>query len=238
MRVLHLSDTHLHAPESTTHHPEIDAAGRLDTVVAAAGDAGPVDAIALTGDICDDGSRVGAQAVHDRLTAAYPNVPIVAVPGNHDRTAVVTSVFGMPPARLGAWRVVTAATNSWGRIEGSAKPVVAALDAVGAVPTEPLLLLMHHPLRSRSTHEWFVLRHGPALADRLAALAGPVVILSGHTHEAFVAHEGSVWHVGAPSTYYAISHDGPNWTFAPHGAGAQVLDLDPAGGVTITPIRA
>ena len=36
MRLLHLSDTHLHAPGAVTYHPEIDSAARLDTVLAAA----------------------------------------------------------------------------------------------------------------------------------------------------------------------------------------------------------
>ena len=49
MRLLHLSDTHLHDPRWSTYHPEIDSAARLDAVLAATREHGPFDAIVLTG---------------------------------------------------------------------------------------------------------------------------------------------------------------------------------------------
>ena len=93
MRLLHLSDTHLHDPQWSTYHPEIDSAARLDAVLAATREHGPFDAIVLTGDVTDDYSVVGALAVHERLTAAYPGVPLLVVPGNHDLTESVREVF-------------------------------------------------------------------------------------------------------------------------------------------------
>ena len=53
MRLLHLSDTHLHDPQWSTYHPEIDSAARLDAVLAATREHGPFDAIVLTGDVTD-----------------------------------------------------------------------------------------------------------------------------------------------------------------------------------------
>lgn len=226
MRLLHLTDTHLHRPGATTYHPEIDSARRLETVLAATvTEGGGIDAIVLTGDICDDGSVVGAQAVRDRLTAAYPGVPVLAVPGNHDLTASITEVFGDVPERLGGWRVVGAASNEPQRIAGSGLPVVEALSVIDPADDTPLLLLMHHPLRSRSTHEWFVLRDAAVLERRLAHQQGPVVVLTGHMHQAFEAIEGHVHHVTAPSTYYPIVHEGRDWQFAPDGTGALLIDL-------------
>lgn len=224
MRLLHLSDTHLHAPGATTHHPDIDAAARLETVLSAAHAHGEVDAIALTGDICDDGSVVGAEAVRERLHAAYPGVPILAVPGNHDLDDSIRSVFGPLPERLGDWRVVGVATNELGRIEGLGGRTLDALDETRGVD-EAILLLQHHPVRSRSTHEWFVLRDGEAVERRLAEQDTPLVLLTGHTHQAFQLKEGRVHHVGAPSTYYPIEHDGTDWRFAERGTGALVVEL-------------
>lgn len=225
MRLLHISDTHLHAPGAVTYHPEIDSAARLDTVLAAAKEHGPFDAIILTGDICDDGSVVGAEAVRDRLATAYPAVPVVAVPGNHDLTSSVTTVFGPAPATLGGWRVVAGETNGIGRTEGVAGPAAAALDALDPDDTTPILMLQHHPLRSRSEHEWFVLRDAHLLEDGLAKHTAPIVLLTGHTHQAFQLLEGSVHHIGAPSSYYPIEHDGPEWRFADEGTGALVIEL-------------
>lgn len=232
MRLLHLSDTHLHAQDAQTHHPDIDAAGRLLTVLDAAAAHGPFDAIALTGDICDDGSREGAEAVRAALTTAYPGVPVLAAPGNHDLTDVVTDVFGMPPAHLGDWRVVVAATNVPHQIEGEAGPVVEALAALDPSDTSPVLLLQHHPMLSNSTHDWFVLREGERLAAAFGAVRQPVVVLTGHTHEAFESREGLVHHLGAPSTYYAIAHDGEEWMFVADGTGARVIELGADGRAT------
>lgn len=237
MRLLHLSDTHLHVPGASTHHPEIDAAGRLETVLAAARRHGRVDAIALTGDICDDGSVIGAEAVRERLHAAYPDVPVLAVPGNHDLSESIRTVFGPLPEELDGWLVRGAETNELGRIEGLAGPAVAALGAV-ADDEAPLLLLQHHPLRSRSTHAWFTLVDADALATALEQRRGPVVLLTGHTHQAYERRDGHIHHVGAPSTYYAITHDGQDWAFAPDGTGAQIVELSGDAVAAITPVRA
>lgn len=226
MRLLHLSDTHLHALGAATFHPEIESAARLDLVLAAVRDHGPFDAIALTGDICDDASVAGAVAVREKLAAAYPAVPVLAVPGNHDHTSSVRQVFGEPVTHLGPWRVIAAATNVPEQTEGQAGPSVQALhDALAEGGDAPLLLLQHHPLRSRSTHEWFVLKGAEDLERALADVRRPVVLLTGHTHQAFQSKEDAVHHIGAPSTYYAIEHDGADWKFAESGTGALILDL-------------
>jgi len=240
MRLLHLSDTHLHAPGAMTHHPDIDAAGRLEVVLEAASRAGEIDAIALTGDICDDGSVVGAEAVRAMLHAAYPGVAVLAVPGNHDLSESVRTVFGPLPEWLGPWRVLGVETNELGRIEGLSSPAVQALESMPEEQGEraPLLMLQHHPLRSRSTHEWFTLVDADRLAQALIRREGPVVLLSGHTHQSFELLEGSVHHIGAPSTYYAITHDGSDWWFAPDGTGAQILELSDSSVMSVVAVRA
>ena len=238
MRLLHLSDTHLHAAGASTHYPEIDTRSRLETVLDAATAHGPFDAIALTGDICDDGSRAGAEATRDVVRAAYPHPPILAAAGNHDRTDVVTDVFGPAPSQWGPWRVVVAAKNVAHQIEGDAAGSLSALATVSVDDPAPLLVLQHHPLRSRSTHEWFVLRGGRQLDARLREFNAPVVLLTGHTHEAFEAREGGVHHIGAPSTYYAIRHAGADWTLAQSGTGALVIDLSGDGTAVVTPVWA
>lgn len=240
MRLLHLSDTHLHDPQWSTYHPEIDSAVRLDAVLAATREHGPFDAIVLTGDVTDDYSVVGALAVHERLTAAYPGVPLLVVPGNHDLTESVREVFPDPSGMFRGWRVVAVATNVRDQIEGEAAATVAALDEIDPADPTPLLVLQHHPLRSRSRHEWFVLRDEDALAARLDTQIGPVVLLSGHTHQAFELVEGHVHHLGGPASYYAIEHAGEAWDFAPAGTGTgfQVIDLGPDRVESVTVVEA
>ncbi|MBK9475461.1 MAG: metallophosphoesterase [Tetrasphaera sp.] len=218
MHLLHVSDTHLARQGAPVSHPELPAPqDRLARVLEVAAPRGPFDAVLLTGDICDDGSTEAAAAVRRLIEASAPGVPVVAVPGNHDHTESVLSVFGPAPTTLGPWQVVTAATNLPMTVEGHAGPVVAALAEVD--PARPTLVLMHHPLRSRSTHEWFLLRERHLLTDALTRHTAPVVLATGHTHEAFEAVDGLVTHLGAPSTYYAIVHTGDTWAPAAVGTG-------------------
>lgn len=231
-RLLHISDTHLLGPDSESEYPEIDPHTRLVTVLAAAFLAGPFDAVVLTGDIADDGSR---EAVLQARELVLPVAPIaVAVPGNHDRTDVVVEVFGTEPVRIGAWQIFGAATNEACEVAGQGRPVLDLLDSCNG----PAIILMHHPVRSRSTHPWFTLGDAGELEQRLLKHRAPPVLLSGHTHEAFEDVVGNVRLLGAPSTFYGIAHDGEQWE--PHGAptGVRVIGLADDGTIQTQPVLA
>ena len=85
-----------------------------------------------------------------------------------------------------------------------------------------------------------MLRDEDALAARLDTQIGPVVLLSGHTHQAFELVEGHVHHLGGPASYYAIEHAGEAWDFAPAGTGTgfQVIDLGPDRVESVTVVEA
>lgn len=218
-RLLHLSDTHLLGPGSESKHPEIDSRARLATVLDAANAAGPFDAVVLTGDIADDGSREAVLCARELLRPVAPMV--MAVPGNHDSTDVVAEVFGTEVVRVGGWEILGAATNMPGEVAGQGRPVIDLMPSCDG----PTAILMHHPVRSRSTHPWFTLGDAGELERRLVEHRTPLVLLSGHTHEAFDDVVGPARLLGAPSTFYGIAHDGERWE--PHGAptGALVVEL-------------
>lgn len=219
VRLLHLSDTHLLGPGSVSPHPEIDPEARLAAVLAAVADASPYDAVVITGDIADDASPEAVRRVHELVRPLAPVV--VAAPGNHDDTAVVALEFGTESPHVGGWCIRSVATNVPGEIAGRAAPVLDLLDNCGAAT----VVLMHHPVRSRSTHPWFTLAQASELEQRLLHHSHPLILLSGHLHEAFEDSIGDVRLYGAPATFYGIAHDGEAWT--PHGSptGAMVLDL-------------
>ena len=223
-RLLHLSDTHLHAPGATTLHPEIDARARLATVVEQVRQRGPFDAVVITGDVCDDGTEDAAHEVGEMVADLAPVV--LAVPGNHDFSAPVRAAFGAPRAEVGPWLVLGIETQVEQHVEGVADHIAPALSEAHG---RPAVLLMHHPLQSRSTHEWFTLRGGEAAAEAVAAHTAPLVILSGHTHEAYAASLGDAYLLGAPSTYYSIRHRGDEFDFVPAEVGAAVVTLGEPG---------
>ena len=220
-RLLHLSDTHVSAPGARSQHPEIDARARLVEVVERCRAYGPFDAVVVTGDVCDDASGDGAGAVRDALEGIAPVV--LAVPGNHDHAAPVREAFGPPVADVGPWRLVGADTHVEGEIAGVADRAVAALEELGE---RPAVLLMHHPLESRSSHEWFTLGDGERLAATLESHPAPLVVLSGHTHQAYESRRGRAHLIGAPSTWYAIRHREDEFDLVLSEYGAMVVTLD------------
>ncbi|MGA8047417.1 MAG: metallophosphoesterase [Dermatophilaceae bacterium] len=220
-RILHLSDTHLHAPGAQTLHPEIDVRSRLEQVLERVRAYGPFDLVVVTGDVCDDGSDVAAKEVRDLLEGLAP--VILAVPGNHDLSAPVRDAFGEPRAEVGPWTLIGVETQVEGEIAGVADGVVPALAELGE---RPGVLLMHHPIVSRSSHEWFVLAGGAEAERAVASHPAPLVVLSGHTHEPFEGRAGDAYLIGAPATYYSIRHDGPRFEFALSRFGTAVVTLD------------
>lgn len=222
-RLLHLSDTHLHAPGASTLHPEIDTRARLVAVIDRVRAYGPFDAVVVTGDVCDDASTAGADAVREELDGLAPVV--LAVPGNHDLPGPVEAAFGEPTAEVGPWLVVGIGTQVEGEVAGVADELAPALARIG---DRPAVLLMHHPLESRSTHEWFALAGREAALAAVQAHPAPLIVLSGHTHEPYASRCGDAYLLGAPSTYYSIRHDGASFAFVPAEFGAAVVNLDDA----------
>lgn len=223
-RLLHLSDTHLHAPGAQTLHPEIDPRARLQDVTDRARAYGPFDAVVVTGDVCDDGSEVGARAVREMLDGLAPVV--LAVPGNHDLPGPVREAFGPPFAQVGPWHVVGCSTQVEGEVAGVGG---GALEALAGLDDRSAVLLMHHPIESRSTHDWFTLRGREEVVEAVRARSGPLVILSGHTHESYQGRLGEAYLIGAPATYYAIRHRGPEFSFVPSEFGAAIVTLRKPG---------
>jgi 3',5'-cyclic-AMP phosphodiesterase len=93
------------------------------------------------------------------------------------------------------------------------------------------MIVMHHPPRSPSTHPWFQLRGADELMDALGRRPHVRLIASGHLHEDIDITEGAVRIRGAPSTLYAIKHEGRAYALVDGGlVGAQLFVLDDDGG--------
>jgi Icc protein len=207
--VLQVSDTHLTASPGERRGGR-DPAARLGAVVAAWQDRGRrADAVLLTGDITDDASEAGCRRVAVQL--ARLDAPVLAVGGNHDAGPEITSVFG--PARtleVGGWRLIGVDSQQPGRVEGAVGPaeVLARIDGMDLRPT---VLAVHHPPRGVSTHPWFQLEGGDELLDGLALRPQVRLVVSGHLHQPFEDRVGHLALLGAPSTLYALRHDGTAW---------------------------
>jgi Icc protein len=235
VHVLQLSDIHFTA--TGRHVDGRDADVRLATVLdTCLAEAGP-DLVVLTGDLTDDGTAAACRRLRDALDQL--EVPILAVPGNHDVPAVVSETFPTDVATAGGWRIVGIDTSRDGQIHGQVD-VTGELRRLDAWDRRPTLLAMHHPPLSPSRNAWFQL---DGAADLLAALASrPQVkgIVSGHLHHPFALRsEAGTPVLGCPSTLIAFRHDGEELVVGGSDAtGARWLHLTDAETLTSTVLTA
>lgn len=219
--VIQISDTHLKADDP---RPERRVAAIVDQL--AEGDR--PDLVLLTGDLADDATVEGCRRL--RTLVEPLGAPLVALAGNHDAPDPVTEAFGAPGAvELGPWSIVPIDTWVAGATAG-AVDVASAGTALDAHEGRPTLVAMHHPPSSPSAHPWFALEGGEAFLDLVAARPWVRAVVSGHLHLDFDRVERGVRILGAPSTFYALDHDGAEFAYAPEGTvGAVRLELDADG---------
>jgi Icc protein len=236
--VLQLSDTHL----TRTPGDEVQGADptrRLLTVLDRWRRTGwSADLVLLTGDNTDDGSVDAYRRLHEALVPL--GAPILAVAGNHDDRATQETVFGAATtAEVGRWRIVGLTSAVPGQVHGTidATAVARQLDGLDDRPT---VVAIHHPPRSRSTHEWFRLDGGDELLAVLGARPHVRMLVSGHLHDVFaLAGPGSLALLGAPSALVAIGHDGDRFEIGVDApAGARALHLADDGTFTTTVLSA
>jgi len=230
--IVQLSDCHLKAtPGDTAASP--DAA--LDRAVTAGlRVAGRADLVLLTGDLSDDGSVAALERV--RAAAGRFGCPMLAVAGNHDLPATVAEVFGTPRSvQLGGWRIVPFTTwvkgSDGGRLDpGTALRVIDELASTDGATPRPTLLVLHHPPISPSTNPIFTLEGAGGLVAGLRLRPHVRAAATGHLHEFFTAADEGFEVGGAPSTWYALQHDGPEYRLAdPQVIGGCRWDLHPDG---------
>jgi 3',5'-cyclic-AMP phosphodiesterase len=251
-RILHLSDTHVTG--SGFDEDGVDAAAALDRMLHDVRHLTDIDLIVVSGDIADDGSEAGCQAVLDRVGrfAAERGVPHVYTTGNHDdRTAfaavlgsghlgpegadvgrLATAVDGERAAvsHLAGLRVITLDSLIPGSVEGTISE--AQLGWLRAELAEPALagsiVVFHHPPVFWDRSPWMpsiALQNPEALG---AVLTGTDVrlVLCGHLHLQLSGLLSGVPVSVTPGVVTRLDMTAP-----PHlvrgvkGAGASVVDL-------------
>jgi Icc protein len=227
--VLQLSDTHLSATPGATVFGQ-DADARLATVLDAWAATGQhADLVLLTGDLADDGSVEGCTRVAEAVAGL--GAPVLAIPGNHDRAAVVAATWDGPRAvPVGGWVVAGLDTTVAGQVHGHLD-VPAARTWLDTRGPNPMVLALHHPPLSRSTADEFRLDGAAELLDALAERPHVRAVVGGHLHDAVDLEAPSGLPVlGCPSTIVAITHDGDRMDILADGVtGARVLTLDDDG---------
>lgn len=233
-RLAQISDCHLPAsPDKPYRGLRADAG--LEKVLAAVAD-WQADAVLITGDLSEDASESSYQRLAARV--AELDLPIFALPGNHDKPGLMQQYFPQGPypdpgidSRPGATRMET---GNWqlllldsarpGRVDGriDARQLEQQLQA--GVPA--LLALHHQPVAIGSP--WIDkhrLEVPEALLEFVADHGEIRAVTWGHVHQAFDTRIGGCRFMSAPSTAANSLAGHERFTHDPAGPAFRGLEL-------------
>lgn len=222
-RILQITDTHL-TPEGALLGGVVDTAAALSATVRAARDwldaVGPVDLAVVTGDLAENG--LPEEYARFRAIMEGLALPVMALPGNHDRTAPLRAAFA-DQGWIGRDGPVNwlkdledfAVLGLDSHVEGAPHGALSAQSlafidaALPRLAERPLIVALHHPPfptgigpMDRSN-----VLNGAALLTRLAARAAPTRLICGHLHRLVVADHGGVTQIIAPGASHAVRLD-------------------------------
>jgi len=237
LRILHLTDPHLHARRDA----RLRGVNTDDTLVATLGHAlaeTPRPAAVLaTGDLVQDESRGGYERFRELLGGL--GIPVYCLPGNHDDPGLMRELLGTPPfqfcgeARLGTWTLVMLDTYARQDDAGvlSASELARLDRSLAAAGKGPSLVALHHqPVAMGS--EWL---DGVPLRNAMEFLAvcdrhpGLRAILWGHVHQASDRVRQGVRLLSTPSTCAQFLPGSATFAMDTRPPGYRWLDLHDDG---------
>jgi len=209
LRLLQISDTHLHAAADSRMRGVTTYATFRSVLEQAQRDPRwPVDAILATGDIVQDESRAG----YERFRAALEplGVPVYSIPGNHDDPALMSEILANGSFHLGGelrkgkWSVVLLSTFLAGEDAGGLGParLQGLKQALAAHAGQHILVAMHHhPLPMGSTWlDGVALRDAQSFWQIIDTHPEVRAVVCGHVHQASDRTRNRLRFLSTPST--------------------------------------
>jgi len=203
-----------------------DPAARLAAVVESIGRLNrEPDAVLITGDLTNSGADADYAVVRELL--APLRSPLYVAAGNHDDRATLRRHFDVPcdglpvdagaqiryAVDLGPLRLLVLDTTRPGKDAGElGADQLRWLDTqLGAAPTAPTLVAMHHPPLAVGVADWDAIGLAAADRDALGELIArhPQVrrVVAGHLHQTIAGDLGGRAVLAVPSTYVQAKLD-------------------------------
>lgn len=239
LRILHLTDPHLHAHRDAM----MRGLNTYETFVAvvervAAGRRKP-DAVIATGDLVQDETRQGYERFREVIASL--EVPVHCVPGNHDSPRIMAEVLSKPPFHFcgsgayGNWRLIllnsTVRWDDGGRLEPSQLKILESTLA-NHPDAHVLIGLHHHPLPTGSRWlDGLGLRNSDeflTIIDRYDNVRG---VAWGHVHQAAETMRNDVLMISTPSTGSQFLPDSDVFMMDSRPPGYRWIDLHPDGSI-------
>ena len=245
LRILQLSDLHL------KQHDQAILDESLESVVAACqkDKDWPPHYFILSGDLVHDETTAGYSNCYKKLTRRFIDIaPLLAIPGNHDDSALLHRDMGIAGAQTtgwleqGNWQIILLDSSVTGHKHGHlGKQCLKDLDtALTRRKAEYSLIIIHHPpveIGSRWMDRMKV-DNGEALFELTAKYCGVHHLVCGHAHQEIDLQHQHIRILGAPATcrtqYLPLSDEYAEDTLS---AGARWLELHEDGRLNTGIIR-
>ena len=219
MLIAQISDAHCR-PQGVLYQGVIDSNALFEAALAQVAALRPrPDLVLFTGDLVDEGS--GAEYAHARRLLDRLDLPLFALPGNHDEREAFRACFadqGYLPAKgalhyvvpaPGPVRVIALDITIPGEHHGLFDEAAEAFleEALGREPDRPTLVMMHQPPFSCGVPyiDAYWCEGGERLAALIARFPAVERLLCGHVHRLMMRRFGGTVACTAPSTTSAIA---------------------------------
>lgn len=208
VRILHITDTHLHANRDATMRGLNTFESFKAVVEHALASSLPIDAVISTGDLVQDETRPGYERFCDVMRPIA--APVHCIPGNHDSPEIMAELLNEPPfhfcgsAIYEDWCLVMMNTsNHWddcGRFDES--DLAGLREALETNRERHILIGMHHhPLPTGSRWlDGLDLRNRNEFFSVIEPYPNVRCVVWGHVHQASDRMHNGVRMLSTPST--------------------------------------
>jgi Icc protein len=237
IRIIQLSDCHVAADPAADYRGQ-NADRNLAAVLQAVKDWRP-EALLLTGDVSEDASEASYQRVAELLATCQ--VPVLALPGNHDEPDVMRDHFPIGPwdgpkmVPMGNWHLVLLDSTERRRVSGViSDPSIQWLESElgSSGDTHHLVALHHQPVAVGANWiDRYCLERPEQLLNLMDQTASTRCVTWGHVHHDFRLMRKGVACLGAPSTVANSMPGTERFTLDPAGPACRWLELYPDGKV-------
>ena len=242
--IAQLSDCHLPA-DPQQRYRGINPYKNLQTLLQKVKDIKP-DLVLASGDLSEDGSRQSYQALRQLLEPL--DVPVLALPGNHDDSGLLAEIFPDSPtdtirvSEHGPWQLVRLNSSLPGKVDGwlSEKTVSELEHHLRNERQRPRLIALHHqpvPVDSPWIDK-YRLGEPEAFLNIIDRHRAVKAVVWGHVHQAFETDRKGTSMLGSPSSAINSLPGAQKFTMDPVGPACRFLDLQSDGTLRTHVIRA
>ena len=237
MRIIQISDCHLPGDPGQEYRGE-NSHENLKYLLKKVKTYAP-DLLLATGDLSEDGSLASYQSLQTYLDVL--DVPVLALPGNHDDARLLAQVFPDSPVDRvtatdhGLWQVIRINSCLAGKPEGRlTEQTLQQLDQIlQAEPGRPRLLALHHQLLPVNS-PWidrYRLFEPEALLGRINRTSAVKAVIWGHVHQVFTSEIDGVAMLAGPSSVINSVPGSQKFTADTLGPACRWLELTTDGNI-------